>query len=362
MPFLIYLIDYQMKKSYILYVVVTVLAILILVRVFKHSNKKKTEGAKPVASSIMAECVIAKDTMIGFSIKAIGNLRANERVEMVSELPLRLISVHFREGSHVKKGELLFQLDDSEYRVNLKKVRAKLDLATETAKRNETLFASGGISQQTFDESVNNRLILEAEEEYLNVMIAKTQIRAPFSGIIGIRHVSEGTFLTTGTNLVVLEDLSRLKLDFTIPENYAGMISVGQLINYKVNGFPGSFSAVIEAINPSVNLNTGSLKVLAMVRKPDPHLKAGVSASITIESQSVMPAIYIPTQALIPGPGGYHVYKLTNAMAESKSVLTGIRTESMVEIVQGVFPGDSVLVTGFMKIRPGSRVKIIKVW
>jgi membrane fusion protein, multidrug efflux system len=283
-------------------------------------------------------------------------------VELVSELSLRLVSIHFREGSFVNKGDVLFQLDDSEWRANQKKVKAQLDLAIETEKRNETLLKSGGISQQTFDESVSNRKVIEAEEELLEVMISKAKITAPFSGIIGIRQVSEGAFLTPGIKLTTLEDLSRLKIDFTIPEAYASMIHVGERLNFRLDGIPGIFNADIEALNPSINKNSGNLGVLAIVENPDPVLKAGVSVSITLVSKSSVPTIYVPTQALIPTPGGYHIYVCKDSKADYRGVTTGLRTDKLVEIVKGVDSGDSVLVTGFMTIRPNSRVKIIKVW
>lgn len=351
-----------MKRKFILPLIGVILLALVVMKVFQQSKKKKTESTKPVAAAVPAECMIARDTVVDFTYKAVGNTRANESVELVSELSLRLVSIHFKEGSRVKKGDLLFQLDDSEWKANLKKAKARLDLAIETEKRNQLLLASGGISQQTFDESVSNRKVIESEEELLNVMIGKAQIRAPFSGIIGIRNVSEGAFLTPGTRLARLDDLSRLKIDFSIPEKYANMIEKGQRFPFRMDGFQGEQTAIIEAIEPSVNEKSGNLEILALVENPDPSLKAGVTVSINLASKAATSTVYVPTQALIPTPGGYNVYVLTGGKAGYKSVITGLRTEKMVEIVKGVNPGDSVLVTGFMKVRPGSRVKITKVW
>lgn len=351
-----------MKRKFILPVIGIILLVLILMKVFHQSKKKTTQSTKPAVAAILAECTIARDTTVDFSYNAVGNTRANESVELVSELSLRLVSVHFKEGSRVKKGDLLFQLDDSEWQANLKKAKARLGLAIETEKRNQTLLASGGISQQAFDESVSNRKVLESEVELLNVMIGKAQIRAPFSGIIGIRNVSEGAFLTPGTRLARLDDLSRLKIDFSIPEKYANMIEKGQRFPFRMDGFQGELTAVVEAIEPSVNKNSGNLEVLALVENPDPSLMAGVAVSIDFISKAATPTVYVPTQALVPTPGGYNVYVLNGGKAGYQSVITGLRSEKMIEIVKGVNPGDSVLVTGFMKVRPGSRIKITKVW
>ncbi len=352
----------KMKKSFILPVIGIVLFILIIVKIFQNSKKEKVSQVKASVPAVQAECFIAKLTDSDFSFKTVGRIRANESVALVSELPLRLISVHFREGSRVKKGELLLQLDDTEWRASLDKVTAKLSLARETEKRNLMLFESGGTSQQICDESVSNRKVLEAEEKSLNVLLEKAKIRAPFSGTIGIRNVSEGAFLTSGSVLTTLDDLSRFKLDFTVPESYAGTVKPGDRLNFSIDGIPGAQSASIEATDPSVNAATGNLRVLAVVENPDPALKAGVAVSLTLRTKSSVPSLYIPTQSLIPTPGGYHIYVVKDGKASYRSVTAGIRSESMVEIQQGVIPGDSVLVTGFMKVRPDSRIKITKVW
>jgi len=351
-----------MIRKFVFPVIGAAILIIVLFKVFQQTKQKKTAANKPVVVAIPAECIIASETNAEFPFTAVGKTRANESVELVSELSLRLVSIHFKEGTRVRKGDLLFQLDDSEWKVDLKKAKAKLDLATATEKRNEILLASGGISQQTFDESVSARKVMESEVELLNVMIGKAQIRAPFSGIIGIRTVSEGAFLTPGTPLARLDDLSHLKIDFSIPEKYANMIQKGEKFDFRIDGLQGKQSAVVEALEPSVNKNSGNMDVLAVVENPDPSLKAGVTVSITLVSEAASPTVYVPTQALIPTPGGYHIYVLTNGKAGYRPVKTGLRSDKMVEIVEGVKPGDSVLVTGFMKVRPDSKIKITKVW
>lgn len=351
-----------MKKIFFLPIVGILLVGLIVIKIVHISHKEKKQTSTPVVQAVMAECVIARDTMPDFSFTAVGNIRANEKVELVSELSLRIISIHFREGTYVQKGTKLFQLDDAALRADMKKIEAKLAFAQHTEERNKDLLSTGGTSQQVYDESVFALKALEAEKESLLVLLDKTTIKAPFSGIIGIRNVSEGAYVTPGKVLTTLEDISKLKIDFTIPETYSGMIQKGKQINFSLDGMPGEFLAYIEAINPSINPATGNLKALAIIDHPDPRLKAGSAISIKIDSQSPVSTLFIPNQALIPTPGGYHVYILKEGKADYKKVITGIRSESMVEVREGIQPGDSVLVTGFMKVRPNSPVKIIKVW
>lgn len=348
------------RKNYILLIIGALLLLLIVIKIISNSKKELSKSTKPGAQAVQAECFIAKDTLINFTFKAVGSIRANEAVELVSELSLRLVSIHFREGSQVKRGDLLFQLDDTELQANLKKVNAKLDLALETEKRTESLLNSGGTSKQIFDESVCDRKVLEAEAESLHVLIGKTKILAPFSGVIGIRNVSEGAYLTPGKVLTTLEDLSRLKIDFTISQTFATMIRKGELFNFRVEGNPSEYSALVEAINPSINQNSGNLKILAIVENSDAALKAGITVSINLASKSAISAVYVPTQALVPTPGGYHLFFAQKGKAVYKPVITGIRSEKLVEIIKGVAPGDTILVTGFMKLRPGSLLEIVK--
>ena len=351
-----------MKKFILFPVLGAILLVLILVKIFANTKKEKLVLSQTTQPLLQAECTIAEKIPGEFSFTAVGKTRANERVELVSELSRRLVSIHFREGTRVNKGDLLFHLDDAEWKAELSKVKAKLDLARETEDRNRRLLESGGISRHVFDELVSQRQILEAEEQYLNVLVEKANIRAPFNGFTGIRKVSEGAFLTPGMVLTVLEDLGKIKLEFSVPESFASSIRKGGRISFRSEGIPDTQSAVIEAFDPSVSAITGNLHVLALVENPHPALKAGVSVSITLPGESPAPAVYLPTQALIPSAGGYNIFILENGKASLKKVTAGLRSEKTVEIVEGVQPGDTVLLTGFMRIRNGSPVKIIKVW
>jgi membrane fusion protein, multidrug efflux system len=350
-----------MKRNYIFLVIGIILVLLFLFRIMKHPSKGKTALAKPAEQAVMAEAMVIRDTLVDFTFRAVGKIRANERVELVSELSRRLVSVHFREGGRVVKGSLMFHLDDAEWKAELQKVKAKLDLARETERRNERLFASGGTSQQILDEAVSQRKILEAEEQYFIVLIEKANIRAPFSGIAGIRNVSEGAYLTPGLVLTVLEDLSRLKLDFTVPEVFAGAIRKGARVSFRVDGITGEQTAVVDATDPSLSVSTGNLRVLAIVENPNPALKAGETVTLILRERNGVPALYVPSQALVPTPGGYHVYILEHGRAGYRKVDTGLRTESMVEVVNGIARGDTLLLTGFMRLRPGSLVKLTKI-
>jgi membrane fusion protein, multidrug efflux system len=350
-----------MKRFIVFTFLGAILVFLILLKIFANTRKDKSIISNTGQQPVQAECMVAENTPGEFSYTAVGKIRANERVELVSEVSRRLISIHFQEGSKVKKGDLLFHLDDAEWIAELSRLKAKLNLARETEERNVQLLNSGGISRQIFDEMVSQRKILEAEKQILNVKIEKANIRAPFDGFAGIRNVSEGAFLSPGTVLTVIEDLSKLKLEFTVPEVYAATIKKGERVSFRTDGIPCFQNAVIEAFDPSVSETTGNYRVLALVEKPNPALKAGVVVSINIRTSSPAPVLFIPTQALVPVAGGYNVFALKNGKADLRKVTTGIRSEKTVEIVSGINHRDTILLTGFMRVRHGSPVKIVKI-
>ncbi|MHC1707905.1 MAG: efflux RND transporter periplasmic adaptor subunit [Bacteroidales bacterium] len=351
-----------MRKYYVLSGIALILLTLVIIKIVKNRHKAENQVAKVGSPAVKAECYLVRDTIINLPVRAVGYLKANERIEIVSELSRRITKINFKEGSQVKKGDLLIQLDDAEWVASMKKNNAELELARLTEDRNYKLFQSGGLSQQIYEESVSRRKILEAEAETLQVMIEKAKIRASFNGTIGIRTVSEGAFVSPGIVLTTLEDLSSLKIEFTIPESYAKKVQAGALIRFTVEGIPDTFEAMIEAADPSINKESGNLRILARVKGPTNNLIPGTAISMNLVSQSAAPGLYVPTQALLPTPGGYKVYQVHHGKAKLVSVMTGIRSERMVEIKEGVNTGDSILVTGFMKVRPDSKILISKTW
>ncbi|MEI6575343.1 MAG: efflux RND transporter periplasmic adaptor subunit [Bacteroidota bacterium] len=351
-----------MRRYLILAVLACVLLVAVLIKVVRDFGHEKQSTAQAQSPPIEAECYRARDTVILCPVKAVGNLRANERVEVVSEMARRITKVLFKEGSVVKAGDLLFQLDDAEWIADLKKCQAQLELARETEKRNIAVLKSGGISQQVADESVNNRVVLEAVEENLKVQIEKAKIRAPFSGKVGIRNVSLGAYVIPGAVLTIVEDLSCLKLIFTVPENQANAIKKGDHLEFRREGIARNQTAIIEAVDPSVTTNTGDLRVLALVQHPDPGLMAGTAVTVFIETHSAVPGIYIPTQALIPTPAGYKVYVIDQGKARLKPITAGFRSDKMVAVINGIKIGDQIMLTGLMKVRPDANIHISKSW
>jgi membrane fusion protein, multidrug efflux system len=351
-----------MRKSFILPAVAIILVILVSLKVIqgcRKDDRKKVNTATPL---VQAECYLVRDTIIEFPLRAVGYLRANEAVEVVSELSERVSSIFFKEGSFVKKGDLLFQLDDSEYKADLKKNNAQLELAIREEARNADLLESGGISRQVYDESVSHRKVLEAEGDVLRVFIEKARIKAPFSGKAGIRNVSEGAYVVPGEVLTSLEDLSTLEIDFTVPQDQAATVRVGNPLRFRTSGNPAEHLAVVEACDPSIDRKTGNLRVLARVESAKSSLIPGTAITVNMVNKGDVPALFVPSQALLPTPAGYNIYRVVDGKCIKKPVSTGLRLKDMIEIKEGVTRGDTILLTGFMKVKPGNKVRIIKTW
>ncbi len=351
-----------MRKTILLTAAAAIILVPVFLKLLKGCRRETRQGTVLQAPPVRAESYRVRDTVVFFPLRAVGYLKAREAVDVVSELSGRVAEVGFREGSQVPKGALLFQLDDSEYQASLRKNAAQLELALQAELRNADLLKSGGISLHAYEESVSRRKVLEAEAEWLKVMIGKMQVRAPFAGRTGIRNVSPGAYVSPGQLLTRLDDLSHLEVDFTVPRNQAAFIRAGDSLTFRRSGDPAGYPAVVKASDPAVDKSTGSLRVLASLLSPNGNLVPGQAVTITMQGKAPGEALYIPAQALLPVPSGYRVYAVKNGTCQAVNVTTGLRTENMVEVTGGVERGDTLLLTGFMKVKPGNRVQIVKTW
>ncbi len=305
-----------------------------------------------------AEGYIVRDTLVNYEINTIGTLRANEHINIESEISKRLVSVNFDEGTYVKKGTLLFKLDDADLKAQLRKLKLQEELAVQNELRNKALLEQGGISQHVYDDIYNHLQTIRADIQLLNVELDKTEIKAPFAGILGLRYVSEGAYLTPNKVLTTLQDISSIKIDFSVPERYANSIKKGKEITFTIPSNSRIFSAEIEAIQPNINENTRNVEIMAVAGNSEDLLFPGSSAKIALDFTESDSSIFIPSQCLIPSLKGFSVYKLKNGKARMDQVKTGIRTKECVQLLEGVELGDTIVMTNLLRIKTGSKVKI----
>ncbi len=349
-----------MKKSIILYILAGIFITASVVKIFM--NRQKSHALQSTISSpvILAEGFIVRDTVINYELNTIGSMRAYESVDIESEISKRLVSVNFEEGTFVKKGTLLFKLDDADLKAMFERLIIQEELASQNEQRNKTLLEKGGLSQQVYDKVLNDLLILQADIKLINVDLDKTEIRAPFSGKIGLRYVSEGAFVTPDRILTTLQDIKKLRIDFSIPERYAYSIMSGMKITFTISGNSRLFSATIKAVQPNIDVDTRNIRIMAIADNTDELLFPGSSVKVFLNFQETEKSIFVPSQSLLPSLKGYNVYIVHNGKALMSNVSTSIRTKENVQLLEGVKIGDTLVMTNLLKIKPGSTVKIIK--
>jgi membrane fusion protein (multidrug efflux system) len=328
-------------------------AVVVCAASLVHAQDTKS-AAVPVEAAKVTAAPLSEQ------VTAIGTLLSNEAVTVSSEIPGRLKEIHFEEGQPVEQGAALFTLDDSVYRAQLDDAEAKLKLAEQTNKRTSTLFTNKYATAQSADEAASNLAVSTAATELARVQLEKTRIVAPFSGIVGLRHVSVGEYITAGQALVNLEAIDPVKADFRVPEKFLPAIRVGQTIRIKVDAFPdATFEGKVYAIDPRLDVAGRSLLVRALVPNHDQRLRPGLFARVTVLLQLKEDALSVPEAAIVPQGDSQYVFKIVDGKVKLTKVMTGTRREGRVEIVDGLAAGDQVVTAGQLKIRDGAPVSVV---
>jgi membrane fusion protein (multidrug efflux system) len=310
-------------------------------------------GGPADVTAYVAESIPMRDR-----IRATGSLQADESVDLAAEASGRVTGIYFDEGSTVQRGQLLLRINSAELRAQRERVRTRIDLAQTREERQRKLLDIGGVSQDEYDGVLGELNVLRAELDLIDAQLAKTEVRAPFSGVIGLRYVSEGAFVTSQTRIASLQRLSPMKLEFSVPERYAGRVTTGDEVRFSVAGSPATYRAEVYAVEPRVNLDTRTLQIRARVPNPEGVLLPGAFADIELLLDEIPDAVPVPTIALISEMGGKRVWTIENGRATPHNVETGIRTEAAVQIVSGIAPGDSVITSGLQAIRSGQPVRV----
>jgi len=287
-----------------------------------------------------------------------GTIRANEDVELVVEIAGKVSGIHFREGSRVHAGQLLLEIDETQLRAERERAAYRVSLAERSEARQRRLLDDGLTSQEEYDFAQSELNVLRAELELADARLVKTRIEAPFEGIIGLRDVSVGSYLTPQTRIATLQDVDPVKIDFSVPEKYVGYLAAGDTIQFQTKGSDRDHTGTIIAVEPLVDLDTRSLTVRAQSPNPDGILVPGAFADVEIVVRRIEDALAVPTRAVIPELGGKKVFVVEGGQAQPRSVETGLRTAELVEVTEGLQPNDRVIVTAIQRMRTGLPVEI----
>lgn len=294
--------------------------------------------------------IIQPSTLID-PVRSTGTLKPDEEVDLSFETSGKIVSINFDEGTRVKKGDLLAKINDKPLQAQLEKLMAQQKLAEGKEFRQRSLLEKDAISQESYDQIVTELRTIQADINLVKARIAETELRAPFDGIIGLRYVSEGSFTNSNTEIARLIKISPLKLEFSIPERYADDISIGHTVSFVVDGSNDVHEAKVYAVDPKIDLSTRTILLRALYPNRKEELKPGRYAGVTLQLSETTNAIAIPSEALVPEMEGEMVYIYNNGKAEVRKVQTGLRTESLIQITEGLDFGDTLLVTGILQLR-----------
>lgn len=286
-------------------------------------------------------------------INSSGTLLPDEEVELSFEASGKIVNIYFSEGTEVRKGDLLAKVNDRHLQAQLLRLQAQRKLAEEREFRQRALLSRDAISQESYDQIVTELQTLAADIMLVEARIAETELRAPFDGIIGLRYVSEGSFATPATKIARLIKIKPLKVEFSVPERYSGEVGPGFPVEFSIDGILKRFHATVYAIDPKVDIRTRTIVARALYPNTNEELKPGRFAAITMQLSETPDAIAIPTESLIPEMDGDKVYVYRGGRASSVQVRTRLRTESLIQIVEGLSFGDTLLTTGVMQLRHG---------
>jgi membrane fusion protein, multidrug efflux system len=284
-------------------------------------------------------------------INPTGSLIPDEEVELSFETSGKIVNIFFTEGTKVSKGDLLAKINDRHLQAQLMKLEAQKKLVEEKEFRQRSLLDRDAISRESYDQVVTELQALEADIMLVKARIAETELRAPFDGTVGLRYFSEGAYASPNTKIARLVKLKPMKIEFSISERYAGMISAGFPVTLTVDG--KKYSASVYALDPKVDLNTRTIIVRAIYPNRNEELKPGRYAAINLQLSEVEDAIAIPTDALIPEMEGEKVFVFRSGKAMPVKVKTGLRTEATIQITEGLQFGDTLITTGILQLRQG---------
>ncbi|MDO6434594.1 efflux RND transporter periplasmic adaptor subunit [Flavitalea sp. BT771] len=337
------------------------LCVALSLPLFLQACKEKADAAKTPRSQgnqpVIVDVIIASSRSVENTVEANGTVVANEYVELHPEISGRITYLNVPEGAQIEKGTVIARINDADLQATLEKSRVQLDLYQKTLERDQKLLDIQGINQADYDLALNNVNSTKADIAYTQAQIDKTIIRAPFSGIVGLRQVSPGAYVTPANVIATVQQLDRIKVDFTLPEQYAAVIRKGSLVDIEIDAASKAHrKGLIIATEPQINQTSRNLKVRAILQEGKGH--PGAFVKVFVDAGADKQAVMVPTNCIIPEDKNNQLILVKQGRAQFVNVQTGVREANNVEITKGVSPGDTVVVTGVLFARPRSPLQV----
>lgn len=321
------------------------------------SGKENTSG-KPAVPKVSVEIIVAQAEALEHKINVTGSVLANEQVELKSETSGRLVQINFNEGTRVQKGQLLAKINDRDLQAQLKMLELQDSLLNRELYRKQELLKIKAISEEVYDQARTEIETNRAQQEVVKTQIERTNITAPFTGLAGLRSVSEGAYVEPSIVIANLQQIDPVKIEFSVPEKYRNNLIDGTEIQFSITGVDSTFRAHIYAIESRIDASTRSVKARARCANPGGVLFPGAFADIEIILENIDDAVMLPSEAVAAQISGHTVFKINNGIAREVEVKTGVRTPHKTQVTEGVSPGDTIAITGLLQLRDSAQVSI----
>lgn len=285
-----------------------------------------------------------------------GELLPDEEVDLSFETSGQVVEINFKEGSHVKQGQLLAKVNDRKLQAELKRLESQLKLANDRVYRQRTLLQHDAVSQEAYEQVRTELATLQADIDIVKAEIELTELRAPFDGVIGLRQISVGAYASPTTIVSKLTRIIPLKVEFAVPEKYVNEVNPGTALSFTIDGSLQNYAATVYAKESALDRNTHTLTVRAMYANPNGRLTPGRYASINLKKQEIQDAIAIPSEAIVPEMGKDKVFLYKSGKAQPVDVTVGLRTEDRVQVLRGLNVGDTLITSGTLQLRTGLSV------
>lgn len=346
-------------KNLIYALLIIVLGGFITYRVISNKSKNdesKKSGDKDTPTTVTG--IIVKTTTFDNNLSLSGSIEANEQIEIHSEVSGIVEGIYFTEGSYVNKGQVLFKVNDIELRAQLRQASTQENLVAENQRRAKLLLQKEAISQEEFDVANAGFASAQAQSQLIRAQISKTSVKAPFSGKIGLRSISPGTYITPTIVVAKLVNTGKLKITFSIPEKYATQVKSGSTIDFTVSGSDKVYNAKIYAIEPEIAVATRTLQIRAIADNTDGKLFPGTFADVKLPLNIIKDAIVVPSEAIVPVQNGKKVYIANMGKAKEVMVDATTRTDASILILSGLKAGDTLITSGVMSLKNDAPIKV----
>lgn len=352
-----------MKKIPGWFVIVIIFAVLISAKLLFFNQKKdqvqaaaKSKNAAPVAVNYY----VAKPFNFTDKVYTAGKVGALNQVDIQPEVTGKVTSILFKEGQSVSKGELLVKINDADLQAQLLKNKTQLQLSQEKYDRLKQLLAINGVSQEEADSQQNEVASFKADQAFINAQLAKTSIVAPFNGVVGLKNISEGAYVGPGQVIASLVQVKPVYVEFSLPERYSANIKKGMSVQFSSDNSAKdkTYSAEIYAIEPRIDEATKTIRARAMYNGSEPFYP-GSFVKVYADLGKPQNSLMVPTQSIIPILKGQKVFVNRNGVAQEAKVITGIRTDDMIQVLDGLQAGDTVLTTGLLSVKKDAKLKLL---